>query len=146
MNPAVSLALAAVGKFPASSLLHYLPAQCLGAWLGSALVLLTYRDAIIHFYAGAESQDWAMDTAGIFVTSPAPGVTNLGGAIDQVRVLRDVTHVTPSSPQVVGTALLLLCVSAVGSSKNSKVSSVIGPLIVAFTVMAIGISFGHNAG
>ena len=88
MNPAVSLALAAVGKFPARSLLHYLPAQYLGAWLGSALVLLTYRDAIIHFYAGAESQDWAMDTAGIFVTSPAPGVTNLGGAIDQVRVSR----------------------------------------------------------
>ena len=85
MNPAVSLALAAVGKFPARSLLHYLPAQYLGAWLGSALVLLTYRDAIIHFYAGSESQDWDMDTAGIFVTSPAAGVTNLGGAIDQVR-------------------------------------------------------------
>ena len=84
MNPAVSLALALTGKFPPRSLLHYLPAQYLGAWLGSALVLLTYRDAILHFYSGAESQDWAMDTAGIFVTSPAPGVSNLGGAIDQV--------------------------------------------------------------
>ena len=84
MNPAVSLALALTGKFPPRSLLHYLPAQYLGAWLGSALVLLTYRDAILHFYSGAESQDWAMDTAGIFVTSPAAGVSNLGGAIDQV--------------------------------------------------------------
>ena len=85
MNPAVSLALAAVGKFPTRSLLHYLPAQYLGAWLGSALVLLTYRDAILQYYKDKESQDWAMDTAGIFVTSPAEGVTNLGGAIDQVR-------------------------------------------------------------
>ena len=84
MNPAVSLGLAAVGKFPVRSLLHYLPAQYLGAWLGSALVLLTYRDAIIHFYADMESQDWDMNTAGIFVTSPAAGVSNLGGAIDQV--------------------------------------------------------------
>ena len=95
MNPAVSLGLAAVGKFPVRSLLHYLPAQYLGAWLGSALVLLTYRDAIIHFYADMESQDWDMNTAGIFVTSPAAGVSNLGGAIDQVMsrfvTMEDVT-------------------------------------------------------
>ena len=48
--------------------------------------------------------------------------------------------------QVVGTALLLLGVSAVGHNNNSKISSVIGPLLVAFLVMAIGICFGHNAG
>ena len=43
LNPAVSVALACVGKLPFSSVLHYVPAQYLGAWLGSALVLLTYR-------------------------------------------------------------------------------------------------------
>ena len=43
LNPAVSLALAVVGKFPVISLIHYILAQYLGAWLGSALVLLTYR-------------------------------------------------------------------------------------------------------
>ena len=48
--------------------------------------------------------------------------------------------------QVVGTALLLLTVSAVGHSKNQRVSTVLGPLIVSFVVMAIGICFGHNAG
>ena len=99
MNPAVSLALALTGKFPPRSLLHYLPAQYLGAWLGSALVLLTYRDAILHFYSAAESQDWAMDTAGIFVTSPAAGVSNLGGAIDQVSRHSSSPHhvITPHS-------------------------------------------------
>ena len=130
MNPAVSVALACVGKFPWKSVLHYLPAQYLGAWLGSALVLLTYKDAINYFYAEQDVSDWGMDTAGIFVTSPAPGVSNLGGAIDQV----------------VGTALLLLGVSAVGYKKNSRMSSIIGPLLVSFLVMAIGICFGHNAG
>ena len=48
--------------------------------------------------------------------------------------------------QVVGTALLLLTVAAVGHNKNERVSSVLGPLIVAAVVMAIGICFGHNAG
>lgn len=133
LNPAVSVALAVVGKFPLRSLLHYLPAQYIGAWLGSALVLLTYRDALNHYYDTDNSgqiRNWGLDTVGIFVTSPNEGVSNIGGAIDQV----------------VGTALLLLGVSAVGYSKNSKVSSIIGPLIVAFVVMAIGICFGHNAG
>ena len=43
LNPAVSVGLACVGKMPFSSVLHYVPAQYIGAWLGSALVLLTYR-------------------------------------------------------------------------------------------------------
>ena len=48
LNPAVTLALACVRKFPLKSSLHYMAAQYLGAWLGSALVLLTYRDGGCH--------------------------------------------------------------------------------------------------
>lgn len=48
--------------------------------------------------------------------------------------------------QVVGTALLLLSVSAISFHKNSKISSSLGPLLVALTVVAIGVCFGHNAG
>ena len=84
MNPAVSVALACVGKFPARKLLWYLPAQYVGAWLGAAFVLMTYRDAIIEFYGGDDDRDWEMDTAGIFVTSPAKGISNVFAAIDQV--------------------------------------------------------------
>ena len=84
MNPAVSVAMACVGKFPARKLLWYIPAQYVGAWLGSAFVLMTYRDAIIEFYGGDDDRDWEMDTAGIFVTSPAKGISNVFAAIDQV--------------------------------------------------------------
>ena len=51
---------------------------------GSAFVLMTYRDAIIEFYSGDDDRDWEMDTAGIFVTSPAKGISNVLAAIDQV--------------------------------------------------------------
>ena len=87
LNPAVSVALACVGKFPARKLLWYIPAQYVGAWLGSAFVLMTYRDAIIEFYGGDDDRDWEMDTAGIFVTSPAKGISNVFAAIDQVIAL-----------------------------------------------------------
>ena len=80
MNPAVSLSLVIVKKFPLCSLCHYLAAQYLGSFLGSALVLLTYRDALHHYTGGVYDNS----TAGIFTTFPADGVTNLGGGIDQV--------------------------------------------------------------
>ena len=146
MNPAVSVALACVGKFPARKLLWYIPAQYVGAWLGSAFVLMTYRDAIIEFYGGDDDRDWEMDTAGIFVTSPAKGISNVFAAIDQVFLSSMTLLFTLPLMQTVGTALLLLGVSAIGYSKNAEVSSKIGPLLVALTVVAIGVCFGHNAG
>jgi len=130
LNPAVSVSLACVKKFPLSSLGHYLAGQYLGAFLGSSLVLFTYRDALHHFSGGRYVVAGENATAGIFVTFPAEGVTNFGGAVDQV----------------IGTALLLLSVSAVGFHKNSKISTSLGPLLVALTVVAIGVCFGHNAG
>ena len=47
---------------------------------------------------------------------------------------------------MVGTALLLLSISAVNYHKNSRISTSLGPLLVALAVVAIGVSFGHNAG
>ena len=58
--------------------------QYLGAFLGSSLVLLTYKDALNHFSGGKYVVSGENATAGIFVTFPAEGVSNLGGAIDQV--------------------------------------------------------------
>ena len=71
-------------KFPLTSLGHYLAGQYLGAFLGSSLVLFTYRDALHHFSGGKYVVAGENATAGIFVTSPAGGVTNFGGAVDQV--------------------------------------------------------------
>ena len=86
LNPAVTVSLAFVKKFPVTSLTHYLAGQYLGAFLGSALVLLTYRDALTHFSGGEYLVAGENSTAGIFTTFPAEGVTNLGGGIDQVPV------------------------------------------------------------
>ena len=84
LNPAVSVSLACVKKFPLSSIGHYLAGQYLGAFLGSSLVLFTYRDALHHFSGGRYVVAGENATAGIFVTFPAEGVTNFGGAVDQV--------------------------------------------------------------
>jgi len=132
LNPAVSTALAAVGKFDWRKLGHYMLAQYLGAFLGAALVFFTYKDAIDMFTgpAGEYQVDGENATAGIFVTFPGPGISNFNGAVDQV----------------VGTALLLFAISAINNPANSAVSSSLGPLLVGLVVVNIGICFGHNAG
>ena len=47
LNPAVSVAMAMMVKFPWLKLPHYLAAQYLGAFIGSCVVFLAYWDALV---------------------------------------------------------------------------------------------------
>ena len=49
INPAVTVALATLGKFPWRRVPHYLAAQYLGAFLASAAVFLVYWDALVWY-------------------------------------------------------------------------------------------------
>lgn len=69
-------------------------------------------------------------TAGIFATYPQPFLSLAGGLVDQV----------------VGTALLLLVIFALGDTKNMAPEPRSGPLVVGLLVVVIGMSFGFNAG
>merc|ERR1712013_732269 len=57
LNPAVSTALAAVGKFDWKKLGPFILAQYLGAFLGAALVFFTYKDAIDMFTGPGDYQE-----------------------------------------------------------------------------------------
>ncbi len=123
LNPAVTLALAATGRFPWSKLPHYVAGQMVGAFLGAAGVFGVYYAKWIEYDPALEK------TAGIFATSPAvPGF--FPGFIDQV----------------VGTALLLAMILAIGDRLNNPLAPPIAPLLVGAVVVAIGISFGGMHG
>ncbi len=123
LNPAVTLALAGTGRFPAAKIPHYLGGQFIGAFLGAAIVFLVYHAKWIGVDPGLDH------TAGVFATFPAvPGF--MPGFIDQV----------------VGTALLMSLILAIGDKWNNPNGSAWGGLAVAFVVMAIGISFGGMHG
>lgn len=123
LNPAVTLALAVTGRFPWSKCLHYIAAQFIGAFLGAALVFTVYHGKWIEF-------DPALDhTTGIFATFPAvPGF--LPGFIDQV----------------VGTAMLVALILAVGDKLNTPPGANLAPIVVGLIVVAIGISIGGMYG
>jgi len=129
LNPAVTVALAALRGFPWRKVPAYVLAQTAGAFSGAALTFLTYREAFFHFDGGTRQVGGALGTAGIFATYPQPFLSIGGGFVDQL----------------VGTALLMLGIFAIADRKNAGPATG-GPLVVGALVAAIGMSFGFNAG
>jgi MIP family channel proteins len=130
LNPAVTLALAVHRGFPWTKVGPYVAAQLGGAFLGAAVTFLTYREAFDRFDGGVRQVVGPQATAGIFATYPQPYLGLVGGFVDQI----------------VGTALLMLVIFALGDTRNFAPEPRIGPVLVGAAVVLIGMSFGLNAG
>jgi len=130
LNPAVTVAMATLGKLPWRKVPHYLAAQYTAGFLASAVVFLVYWDALVWYEHDRGAYRTTPDTAAIFATYPSPHLTYPGGIADQL----------------IGTALLLLSICAITDRKNMQVSRQLVPLFVGLTVLAIGICFGFNCG
>lgn len=131
LNPAVTVALAALRRFPWSKVIPYCLAQLAGAFLASAVVYLTYYNALASFDGGTRQVLGPQGTAGIWATYPQPFLAPLpGGLIDQI----------------VGTAILVLCIFALTDARNLAPAPNLAPLLVGAVVLVIGITFGYNSG
>jgi len=131
LNPAVTLALAVHRQFPWRKVLPYGAAQLAGAFAASAVTFATYREAFDRFDGGLRQVTGPRATAGIFATYPQEFLSNVpGGLVDQV----------------VGTALLILVIFALGDRRNSPPEAAVAPVVVGLLVVLIGMTFGFNAG
>jgi glycerol uptake facilitator protein len=134
LNPAVTLAQAARRGFPWSKVLPYMGAQLFGAFVGAAIVWFNYRSAIDASLQAAHTVKGASGSLGqysIFATFPAPYFHSWIG---------------PFFDQVIGTAFLVGFIFAITDEFNAPVKGNLTPLIVGFIVVAIGLSYGANAG
>jgi glycerol uptake facilitator protein len=138
INPAVTLAMAAAGKFAWSKVAGYVVAQMLGAIAGAAIVFLFYRE---HFKT---TEDGSAKLA-CFCT--APNIRNISQAF---------------FCEVVGTFLLVLPVFLMTDAKITLPASLpapwggagevvvglgtFGALPVGLLVFAIGLSLGGTTG
>jgi MIP family channel proteins len=130
LNPAVTLALAVRRGFPWKKVAPFVVAQVAGAFAASAVVFVTYQEAFSAFDGGIRQVLGEQGTAGIFATYPQPYLSTLGGFVDQV----------------VGTALLMIAILAITDQRNNATPAWLTPIIVGGIVVAIGVSFGFNAG
>lgn len=131
LNPAVTFALAVLRRFSWRKVVPYILAQLAGAFAASVIVYVTYLDALNHFDGGVRQVLGPQGTAGIWATYPQSFLSPFpGGLIDQI----------------VGTALLVLCIFALVDTRNQAPAANLGPLLVGCVVLVIGMTFGYNAG
>lgn len=120
LNPAVTIALAAIGKFEWALVPSYLVAQLSGAMLGALIVWLAYRQ---HFNATED----AATKLGVFCTSPS-----INSPADNIL------------SEVIGTFVFVLSILFISKSQNSLGS--LDALPVALLVLGIGLSLGGPTG
>ena len=121
LNPAVTLGLAAAGKFAWHDVPIYIAGQFLGAFLGAVLVWLAY---LPHW---AETADRTLKLA-VFSTAPA-------------------IRRAPSNllTEIIGTFVLVFGVMAI-SANVAPTQSGLTPLLIGFLVGSIGLSLGGPTG
>ncbi len=120
LNPAISIALAALGKFEWALVPSYIAAQLLGAMTGSFLMWLAYKK---HF----DEVNDADAMMAIFCTAPAIRNT-----------------VANLATEIIGTFVLMLGVLFIAAPQNSL--GALDALPVALLVLGIGLSLGGPTG
>lgn len=118
-NPALTIALAAIGKFSWSLVPGYILAQFVGAILGATLVWLAY---LPHW---KETEDKATKL-GVFSTAPA------------IR-----NNVSNLMTEIIGTFMLVFGILGLGTA---KLADGIGTLAVGLLILVIGLSLGAPTG
>ncbi|MCR8560136.1 aquaporin family protein [Mucilaginibacter sp. BJC16-A38] len=127
LNPAVTISLAIAGKFAWASVVPYIIAQFMGAFIGAFLVWVMYYD---HF---KRTNDPASVLA-IFCTGPA------------VR-----NYISNIASEIIGAFVLILVIfyitgAEITPSKTPIGLGSVGALPVAFLVWVIGLSLGGTTG
>jgi glycerol uptake facilitator protein len=124
LNPAVTLGLAAAGKFAWAEVLPYIAAQMIGGFLGALAVYLFYKD---HFDATED----ANTKLGVFCTMPA--VTN---------------YARNFFCEALASWLLVFVILVFSTAENTPMVGMgsLGAFPVTCLIMAIGMSLGGATG
>ncbi len=128
LNPAVTVAFATFTDFPWRKVLPYSLAQTAGAFVAAIIVRFTYDDLFQQFDPGHTYKSQ-------FVFSTMPG--NGSGPATMTTAFFD---------QIIGTAILMFLIMALINAANNPPLANLGPLIIGFVVVAIGMAWGANAG
>lgn len=121
LNPAVTLGLAATGRFSWGLVPGYLIAQFLGAFAGAALAYLAYKIQMDN-----EPEEGVK--LGVFCTGPS-----IDSPIYNIIM------------EIIGTALLLIGILAIGYDKAGATGGMI-PFLVGLLIMLIGLAVGGGTG
>jgi glycerol uptake facilitator protein len=128
LNPAVTVTLAMFRGFSWAKVVPYTLAQTLGAFVAALLVRWNYSEVLAKADPGH-----TVKTQVVFSTLPGNGTLPVGTG----GALRD---------QIIGTAILLFCILAVGDARSTTPMANMSPFIIGLIIVAIGFAWGTDAG
>lgn len=135
INPAVTLGLAFRRDFPWAKVVPYIVAQMIGAFLGALAVYLIYRDGLV---AAGMPNVWSTGPGSTF------GQAFWGGT--GADAVGSYSLLTAGIAEAFGTMVLMWGIAASGDTKNLGLMHNLGPFLVGFTVLAVGLSLGGPSG
>ncbi|KAI1774702.1 aquaporin-like protein [Hypoxylon cercidicola] len=124
MNPAISISLSIFRGFPWKSCAVYVVVQFLASIVAGALAYGIYRDTILHFDPNMT------DTAKTFFSSPQEWVSLGTAFIDQV----------------VGSAIMMIAVFALGDDQNNPPGAGMHALVLGLLLTTLKFTLGYNIG
>ncbi|CAG2164416.1 unnamed protein product [Oppiella nova] len=135
LNPAVTIALASLRKFPARKIPHYLLAQYFGSFMAAFAVFCAYYEGINAYDTGIrvpykEFANTTGATGGIFSTYPAAHVSTTGSLVDQI----------------LATFLLMFSIMAITDQRGINTPKHLEPTVFALVITGICVAFGLNCG
>lgn len=138
LNPAVTLAFAWRRNFPWYKVIPYWLAQTIGAFCAAALLYLEYNTGFVSYEAAnhiTRGTPGSLASGTVFYTAQGAAI---GGRTVPISIA--------FFDQVLGTALLVFLIMAVVEIRSTPPGSNLAPFIIGLIVVAIGMSFGVDAG
>jgi len=131
INPAVTLAMASLGKVQWRKVPFYMIGQCLGAFCGSFAVWIVYYDSLNNHDQGVRCVPYCKDSTGdIWATYPLAHVNTFQGLADQIF----------------STALFVGMICAITDERNAGVPKAVVPIIIGLAFVGILDSYAYNCG
>ncbi|XP_053206021.1 aquaporin-3-like isoform X2 [Panonychus citri] len=122
LNPAVSTAMASIGRLPWKKVPYYFAAQYIAAFLAALVTWLIYGDVVNEFDPG-----FTQNGSSVYTTFPGEGVSLTAALTDQILC----------------TGLLTFAILA---ADGPKLARSIHPLYFTLVITGIVIAFNYNAG
>ena len=119
LNPAITIALAMIGNFPADQVIGYIIAQFAGAFLGAVVVWLHY---LPHWKNTIDS------SAKLAVFCNTPAIRN---------------PMSNLISEIIATMVLVLSILFIGANKFTEG---LNPIVVGLLIVSIGLSLGGTTG
>jgi len=128
LNPALTIGLAVCRKFPWRKVLPYTTAQLAGGFVAALIVRAGYDELLVRYDPATSVRSQVA-----FSTLPGNGVFPVGLP-------------TAFFAELTATALLVFVICALSTPANNPPLANLAPMVIGWSVVAIGMSWGANSG